>query len=399
MARDDSTFTDTLDGLLQFLCDAAETTFVLSWVGLWAYRSWLAGWVNVGIPVAVVIFALALAKTIEHATHGEQFHPGVWVVIISLDVLAGFAISRTTGSARAEQAIRRDTPPITAESAMQLLREAAERDDVAGMTLAIRQLGAAQMTEASETVSQVLQKNYGSASADRRGLALESIEALTRMRAASACSLLREISSKESDLTETAQRAVRYMCRSGSSPSRSIARRAVTPSQPVDEPNRSPTAALPSVPSSSQPSVASPSNMSVDLWSVLRGPESEPPAPSASVQCAVSAGQFWHRNGFDKPSADPSTASVDWSYENHYNSELHRCFIAVRLQTVFANGTVARSTEVSDADGSAGQPLATLTTRASEISSEPQVIALVKDGQRLPPTPENVAWFHALMSK
>jgi hypothetical protein len=139
--------------------------------------------------------------------------------------------------------------------------------------------------------------------------------------------------------------------------------------------------------------------MSVDLWSVLRGTESESPAPSASVQCAVAAGQFWHRNGFDKPSADPSTASVDWSYENHYNSELHRCFIAVRLQTVFANGSIARSTEVSDADGGAGQPLATLTTRASETSSEPQVIALVKDGQRLPVTPENLAWFHALMSK
>ena len=64
---------------------------------------------------------------------------------------------------------------------------------------------------------------------------------------------------------------------------------------------------------------------------------------------------------------------------------------------MFANGNIARSTEVSDADGSAGQPLATLTTRASEISADPQVIALVKDGQRLPPTPENLAWFHALM--
>jgi hypothetical protein len=326
-------------------------------------------------------------------------------VIISLDVLAGFAISLTTSSARAEQASRRDTPAVTAESAMRLLTEAVRRDDVAGMTLAIRQLGATQMMAASDTVAQILQKNYGSASADRRGLALDSIDALTRMHAASACSLLREISSKESDLTETAQRAVRYMCRSGSSPSRSIARSAVAPSQPsqpsqpLDDPNRSLTAALPSVPSPSAPSVPSPSNLSIDLWSVLRSPESDQPAPSASVQCAVAAGQFWHRNGFDKPSADPSTASVEWSYENHYNSELRRCFIAVRLQTVFANGSIARSTEVSDADDSARQPLAALTTRASEISADPEVIALVKSGKRLPPTPENLAWFHALMSK
>jgi hypothetical protein len=387
MARD-VTFTDTLDALLQFLCDAAEAAFVLSWVGLWAYWSWLAGWGAVGIPVALVVFVLALARTIQHATHGEQFHPSVWVVIVSLDVLAGFAIRSTNASLRAEED-RREARTVAAESAVQRLADAAQHDDVAGMTVAVRQVGEAQTKEASETVAQILQKNYGSASSDRRGLALESIEALTRMRAASACALLHEISSKNSDLAETADRAVRNICPSAVAPKRSVVRRESAASQALKL-GRSVIAALPNALSPSDLSTASsPGPLSI---------ESDPPALSLAAQCAAAAGQFWHRNGFDKPGGKASNANVDWSYENHYNNELGRCLIAVRLRSTLPNGSIAASTEISDAETGA-QPMATLTTRASETAADPQVVALIKNGQRLPPTAENLAWFHGLMTK
>ncbi len=113
-----------------------------------------------------------------------------------------------------------------------------------------------------------------------------------------------------------------------------------------------------------------------------------------SQACAESAATFWHRFGYDQSKPPAKGTSDLWSYQSHYNRELKRCLISIRLTTILPTGTVNSSEEIADAI-EAGEPLAALHRTTNPAGSQ----HLMRGNQRIDDNESNLAWFQALMTR
>jgi hypothetical protein len=111
-----------------------------------------------------------------------------------------------------------------------------------------------------------------------------------------------------------------------------------------------------------------------------------------SQTCATAADAFWHRGGYEHPPAPVKGWTENWTYQSHYNTELKRCFVLVEVVTHSPSDSM-QNQEVFDAIES-GESLASMNVVVSTARTY-----LLKANTRITATPENLAWFHGLMTK
>jgi hypothetical protein len=115
-----------------------------------------------------------------------------------------------------------------------------------------------------------------------------------------------------------------------------------------------------------------------------------------SQMCATRSDTFWHGNGYDQPARPAAGTSEIWSHQSHYNAEQKRCFVRVSFLTM-QGGSSTQHQEVFDAfEG--GEPVGVEHIHTVAGAAAPDT-TLHKANAAIPPTPENLEWFHGLMSK
>lgn len=120
-----------------------------------------------------------------------------------------------------------------------------------------------------------------------------------------------------------------------------------------------------------------------------------------SETCADAAEKFWRRGRYEQIQG-VSGYTDSWSYMSHYNTRAKKCYIAVNLYMVNANGDQQKSEQIFDAID--GLPIAVLRSHASQVlellkpnSLSHFVNAVDDEAETI--TPDNVARFRRLMTE